>query len=214
MIKFMGHPINAYDRIDPVALFRQVDRYRKHLAGSFTARVGENSAHINQSHPRMVTRAIELAQWRDDGGFDEVLHCGPEGREAMLRLVSEDPVAHALLSTAGTALCNWATGEFSCSLAECGPFIRRMVRGDSTPPKPPFNSILRMELSISRKSADSFEYTICLLLNRDGQPVRVKVPVPWSEERDDVPAEVRAEMMRGNTDTVVRVLYPAEKGGK
>ncbi len=136
----------------------------------------------------------------------EILDASPEGRRAMAEQITCNPQQHDFLTSVNREIIDWAISEFGATRRECGSVIRRMVHQGISPDGTALASIMHIELVIQKKGAE-IAYTLHILLNRQGQPVRASLELPWGGKWEDAPDEIRADFIRNNQDTIARVLY-------
>lgn len=206
-LKCIGYPPRFYDRIRTRPVLEQVAYYQERLAGSSFDRLLDLNDVWGQGHPRGMMRVSELLDWCDEGGYAEILEANPQQLKVIAQRMRDDPMLQELTVTACRELTTWAAERFQVPRKLCGPIVRRMLNEQLPPTGTPLERILRVELIITKESANQVLYALTLLVNNDGKPVKTNLPLPLDASWDSVPATLREELIRSGEAQSVRLLY-------
>ncbi|MBE7463002.1 MAG: M48 family metallopeptidase [Planctomycetes bacterium] len=207
MLKMTGYPLRFYPRMRTRPLLEQVERYRTRMDVSTFDRLLELNDVWGQAHPRTMMRVVELQEWIEDGGYAEVQEASPERLQSMAARVQEDPQMQDVAYASSATLTNWSAEHFQIPKSLAGPIARRMLGEQQSPAGTPLEPILRVELQISKISADKVEYNLNFLVHEDEQAVKYTLPLPLDPKWDATPEAISSDFIHSGDKEQVRLLY-------
>ena len=208
MMKLAGYPPASYQGMVSRSIVQQAAKYEAMLEDSTLQRFMNEADVIYESHPRVVARALDLLKWCDEGYYNEILRATPDTLAKMSDRICEDPEEHDLTTSVCRELVDWCVLEFSMSSKEAGYQVREMVFSSRVSSDSPLDCVGQVEMLVRKRMVDCFEYTILLLLVRDGEPVQVTMLVTRDSTWNRVPERIRREFIESGLDSHSYRLYP------
>lgn len=210
MLKFSGYPPRFYRQMRTRPLVDQAAQYQQQVGQAAFDRLSELNETWGQAHPRTMLRVAAILEWIEDGSYAELLEAGPTRLHEMGERIQQDPHLQDLARACASALTAWAAEHFRVPKSVAGPIVRRMLGEQQSPAGTKLEPILRVELQVTKPSADEIRYSLIVLVHDDGRAKRLFLPLSREGAWHDAPQTLREEFIRSGARELVRLLYTAK----
>jgi len=206
LMKLSGYPPTFYKGMRTPSIVAQAHRYRDRLATHAADRFFNVSNLWSASHPFTVVRAYELLEWlQEDGG--DILKMTPGELQNYANLIAVDPHLAELQQDVTRCVADWAQENLKVHRSHARHLVRQMILGTASAKGSELEKILQIQLTLRKVSADKIEHWVYLLVNQQGKPTRVSVPVNRDPSWDNLPNAVREQFIRSGEREIALNLY-------
>ncbi|MGD1086653.1 MAG: M48 family metallopeptidase, partial [Verrucomicrobiota bacterium] len=206
LMKLSGYPPTFYKAMHTRSIVAQAGRFRDQLAHHAAERFFTASNLWSASHPYTVSRAYELLAWLQESGGD-ILKMTRTELTAYAKLIDLDPHLAELQQDVIRTVADWAHENLQVAPSTARRLTRRMISGGASAKDTELQRILQIQFTLRKIGPDRIEHWVYLLINQNGKPVRVSLPMDRDTSWDALPDDMRAEFIRSGQTEINRELY-------
>lgn len=209
-LKMAGYPPMLYGQMHPRSIVQQAAQFEASLSEQASKRFFNISNLWAATHPHTVVRARELLDWLQDGTAGEVLAMTPAQLRVLSARAEQDHARAEMELEVVRRVADYAGERWRVRRGVARKLVRQMIEGTKSAKGTELGNLLQIQFSIQRVSANEVTYTVYLLINDQGRPVRVTPPLPRDPSWDAVPPGYRSEFNRSGESELVWNLYTAK----
>jgi len=206
LMKLSGYPPTFYKGMRTHSIVAQAHRFQDRLAEHTADRFFNISNLWSANHPFTVVRAYELLEWLQEDGYD-VLKMSHGELHNYAHLIDIDPHLAELQQDVVRGVAEWARENLKVPLSRARRLVRQMILGIASGKGTELETILQIQFTLRKVSADKIKHWVYLLVNQRGKPTRVSVPVNRDPSWDNLPDEVRKEFIHSGEPEINLNLY-------
>ncbi len=201
MLKMMGTPFSAYQRMRTSTLVSQSIEFQELMADETLDRSFNLLQTAFLSHPRMVFRCVELMNWVKSGEYEMLVNATVTERAEIARLADSPARNREQNEIVTRKLTDWAAQRVVRPYRDLLRGARTLMLGASTVDMAPYTTIFSVLTRIRQNQEDKNAYVTSLHIRYvDTEGPKEYAADIISQEWSELPAEAQSHFIRNGAD--------------